>query len=264
MAFIYAAIVPHSPLLLETVGKEYRRQIRKTQKGIQGIKEELHAAHPEMVIVIHPHGTHVEGAVALNLCDEFTSDLSEFGDIVTKPTFHGAPTLAHALREHGENAGMPLTMISESAVSYDVTVPLLLLQTSHPWSVLPISPMNHDLQAHVNIGKLIAETLHAMPERIAVILSIELSHHTTAAAPKGERPEGIWFDHTIVRALTRERLADRLLDLDPNKVEQAESCGYQSLLIFAGMLARKHCSIQKLSYESPFGVGLLTAIVNPG
>ncbi len=260
MPFIGAAIVPHSPLLLPSIGKEYHRQTKKTQRALAAVSHELYGLQPDVLVILHPHGQHLEEAFGVNIADRFTIGFTEFGDLVTTTTRPGAVTLGQLIRERAEDSGFPVTLIHDPSLGYATGVPLVLVADHLPAvGLLPIRPTTLDPQTHVHAGRLLGEEFDAARQRIAVIASAELSHHLTPAAPGGQRPEGKTFDATVLRSLQKKFWAEHLLRIDDVIVEQADACGYRPLLMLAGLVARKNIAIRKLAYEHPFGIGLLTA-----
>jgi len=53
---VFAAISPHPPIILPSVGsKEDREQVKKTISALEGLGEKLKKAKPEMIIISSPH-----------------------------------------------------------------------------------------------------------------------------------------------------------------------------------------------------------------
>jgi len=265
MPFVGAVVAPHSPLLLPTVGKEFSSQTKKTRKALSTLAAELYAMAPEAMVVIHPHGTPPKETFGAGVSDRFTAAFTEFGDLVTTATFTGAPSLAHELKEHAEDAGFPLTLLHDAHVPYDVTIPLLNLpermRTSVP--ILPFCFPDFSRTTYVDAGRLMGEVLHASRRRVAIVVSAELSQHAGENSPKGFRPEGQAFDASVQKALQKKEAFRHLLELPDSTTELAEACGYRPLLVLSGVIARMNCHVRKLAYEVPFGIGFLTASVQP-
>lgn len=263
MAFVGAAILPHSPLLLPTIGREYTTQTKRTLKARAAALAEIHALQPDSIIVIHPHGQKTPGAMTINLADQLSATFSEFGDMVTTANFKVDTRLAHEIKEQAEDAGWPLAITHDPKLSYDAAIPLLDLPGADTIPILPLSTSDLAAPAHANFGRVLADVLYASSRRIAVVISAELSQHASAAAPKGLRPEGEQFDAAIVKNLNKKPLMERWLNIPDDVIEQAEACGYLPLLMLSGLIAKSNCHVRKLSYEHPFGIGLLVAIIHP-
>lgn len=263
MPLVGAAIAPHSPLLWPTIGKDYQSQVKKTRRALTTLAQEIYALRPQTIVVVHPHGPTHPGSFVLNVAERLTVNLAEFGDVVTTATWHGSLSLAHRIQERAEDHGFPLKLVHEPTLSYDAAIPLLSLPHNvSTASVLPIGPAALDRQTHVHWGSLLAEEFHQSRERVVVLASAELSHHASAAAPGGQRPEGTAFDRAIIKAMAKRALDEQLLAIEPAAVELAEACGYQPLLIVAGIVKRYRTVVRRLSYESPFGIGLLVTSIH--
>lgn len=264
MPFVGAGIVPHSPLLIPSIGKEYHKETKKSQHAMETLVQELYALRPDCICVIHPHGTVPAGMFPVQTASAFTADFSEFGDLVTNRTWPAATRLSHELLERAEDHGFPVRFMHTPQLSYDAAVPLQFFPTfEQRVGILPIrtSPLL-DRQTHVHWGSMLAETFHASSERIVVLVSAELSHHASAAAAGGARPEGERFDHDVQSMFRKKNLDHNLLALNDGLVELADACGYLPLLVWSGIMRKKNLAVRKLSYESPFGIGLVVALAH--
>jgi aromatic ring-opening dioxygenase LigB subunit len=264
MPFVGAGIVPHSPLLVPTVGKEYHRETKRTQHALASLVQELYALRPDCICVIHPHGTTTSGLFPLQTAHEFVSDFSEFGDLVTSRTWPVALTLAHEIMEHAEDHGFPVRLVNERTLTHDVAVPLNFFPSfEQRVEVLPIgtSP-TLDRQTHVHWGSMLAETFHRTQKRVVVLVSAELSQHASAAASGGVRPEGERFDRDVQSMLRKKNLDRNLMSIDGVQIELAAACGFEPLLVWSGISKRKNLAVRKLSYEHPFGIGFIVALIN--
>lgn len=262
MPLIAAGIVPHSPLLLQTVGKEYSQQTRKTKRSLTDLCNDLLAMQPDVVCVIHPHGTTTPDRFLMETGDAPASlDLSEFGDMVTATSWQLATTAAQSVARVVGSQQFPYSLTTTSTISYDVGVPLEFFPKPYAtFKVLPITiAPSIDRMTHVNLGALLAEAFHDTKLRIAALASAELSSHASAAATGGMRPEGERYDQFIQSSFKRDDRVRRLLSLDDGTIELAESCGFLPLLVLSGILKRKKVAMVRRSYEHPFGIGFLVA-----
>lgn len=264
MPLVNALITPHAPLLLPSIGKEFKNQTRKTRKAMVAAIHDLYASRPDVVVILHPHGPSIARSFAANVSEQLTVSFKEFGDLVTRREFKGELLLSHELKEQAENAGCPFSLLTTPDVSYDAAVPMIEFPaTVRLPTFLPILTSNLKPEDHVNFGRLLDEVIHASGQRVAVIASAELSSHTTAAAPNGIRPEGKLFDAAVIKSLSRKSPADHLMAIDSATVEQAEACGYRPILILGGLIQHLNHHMRKLAYDSPFGTGLLVATIQP-
>jgi AmmeMemoRadiSam system protein A len=90
-----------------------------------------------------------------------------------------------------------------------------------------------------------------------------LSHRLTREAPAGYSPDGAVFDE-LLRQCVREGDIRRLVNIDPELVEEAGQCGLRPLMIGLGVLDGYEILAEELSYEGPFGVGYMVAKMKRG
>ena len=257
---VFAAFVPHTPLLAPSLGKETRDVFRATLRAYQTIEEHLYLARPDALFVISPHSPQYPDALSMAFAPKFTGDLRAFGDHETQFTVEANPLLSHRLHHAFRERGIPFTKRSEQGLDYGCTIPLLFL-TSHlttKWSLVPIAPAaKQSLQEHIKTGETLYDILQEQEARIAIIASADLSHHATETSPGGQRPEAVQFERLIREALVTNN-AKPLLSLSDAVCARAEQCADKTTALFLGILRDLAVNPEELSYESPFGVGLLT------
>lgn len=259
MSLVFAAITPHPPLLVPTIGKEKTAQLQKTTNAFAALEEKLYAAKPEVIIIFSPHGSLLEGMMSMNVNPSFTLHLKEFGDLVTIQNFKGAIDFAFRLRETVRRADFTLNIYSTEELDYGAGIPLLFLMRHLPeTAILPIGNSLLPAKTHFDFGYQIKEAIMNTNKRVALIASSDLSHRLTSDAPGGFSPAGKQFDDAVLSAL-QGRNTTALLNLDPAVVHEAASCGWYTLLMLLGALQRVNYELSVLAHESPFGVGYLTA-----
>lgn len=262
MSLIFTAIVPHPPMLIPAVGKEHAGKAAATKAALERIESDLYSSKPDLIIVISPHGELNSKAFTINLSREFTIDFETFGDFETKMTLPGDNVMFSVAKE-SIAAKSPINIISSPKLDHGVGVPMYFL--SKHLLQTPIVPMYFsmlDLQAHFDFGKALKDVILNSDKRIAVIASGDLSHALSKDAPAGFHPDGKIFDEKVIKILN-EQNCDQLINLDDKLIENAAECGLRSLLILGGIICGISCNMEIISYESPFGVGYLTAECRP-
>ncbi len=259
MSLVFAGITPHPPLLIPTIGKEEIKKIEKTKKAFLQMEKVLYTSHPDVIIVISPHGSYFSDAFTVNVCPEYETDFTEFGDISTKLKFKGDGMLAYKIRRAVFEQNLPLATIGEKNLDHGSGVPLFFL-ASHlkNISVLQIGFCDLSPKQHVEFGNVLQEVILNSNKRIAVIASGDLSHALTSESPAGFSPNGKIFDIKIQDMLSRQNVSG-MLQFTPDFINSAAECGFRSLLILLGILQGINCSYKQLNYENPFGVGYLTS-----
>jgi len=256
---VFAAHVPHSPLLIPTIGRENSAVLKKTNEALKIVAQELYAARPEIVIVFAGHGNPLPDAFAANLNNSFQTNLSEFGDLTTKIEYSSELCFTDKLKRLLRQADLPFILFSDSALTYAISVPLIsLTEKLKNFTVLPIFSANKlPIKKHFEFGQLLKEAVLSSEKRVAVISAGDLSHALSAKAPAGLRSEGLEFDKAVRDAL-KNTTASGLLQLKPETVKKSAECAYQPIVTMLGLLENIQTKTEELCYESPFGVGYLT------
>lgn len=256
---VFAAIVPHSPLLISTVGKEHREKLAKTLTAIQEIEQALYLAKPETLCIIAPHGPRYPDAFSANMAGSYTGTLKSFGDFSTTVTAKSDFMLIDRTHRKLREEGIPFTLTSSEELDYGYTIPILLL-ASHlqNWKLFPVSPSMMDGKAHYEFGRQIKRVLHAETRRVAVIASADLSHKLSAESPGGASVEGPKFDQAMQEGVVAKDPSG-ILTLPTDITENAGQCGFRPIATLLGTLDNMNVTSKILSYEAPFGVGYLVA-----
>lgn len=259
MSLVFAAITPHPPLLIPSIGQAAAAKMAATKTAFEKLEEDLYLSKPSILLVISPHGNLLDEAFTINISAEFQTDLREFGDLSTKLTFKGDLDLASLIRESNKKEHHPLTMISDKKLDHGASVPLFFL-TSHIPKILllPVGPCELDAKAHFDFGILLKEQIMKTNRRVAVLASADLSHALTTDAPAGFQAEGKEFDATLRKLLATKNSAG-ILQMDWQLVRKSYQCGYRSIAMLLGILRNINYAYEEYAYEAPFGVGYLTA-----
>lgn len=259
MSLVFAAITPHPPLLIPSIGKDALKKVEKTKKAMEKLEEDLYLTSPDVIVIISPHGSFFKDAFTIHHSIEYETDFREFGDLATRAKFHGETNLTYQIREATKKNSMPATMISEKIIDHGAAVPLIYLTAHLPnVSIVPIGFCDLDWKTHADFGYLIKEQIMNTNKRVAVIASGDLSHALNNEAPAGFNTAGPEFDKKIQELLENHNVAG-MIQMDPHFTNDAAECGLRSFLILMGILRGVDYTYKHYSYEGPFGVGYLVA-----
>lgn len=268
---VYAALVPHPPVLIPAVGGEESDQARATREAMVRLCREVQALHPDVVVIISPHGPVFRDAVAVEMRPSVSGDLGAFGAPGLRLEAPVAQELAELMASAVRTAGVEVAPVTaETApewgaekLDHGVLVPLQFLREAGvKCPVLPLQMAmipRHRLYA---AGQAMQAAIGAYGRRAAVLASGDLSHKLTPDAPGGFEPTAAEFDRQVVEALGAGRL-ERLFHLEHDLCERAGECGFRPLLMLAGVLDGLGARPRTLSYEAPFGVGYAVVALDP-
>lgn len=255
---IFAAIVPHPPLIMPSVGKENAKKLKKTDAAFAALEEELYVKAPETLIIISPHGASLKEAMTINLMANYRATLAEFGDFKTTHEFRSDFMLIDKLQRSARAKNI-LQMSSSEVLDYGTAVPLLKLATRLSGAgIVPIATSGATYKTHYDFGKDIHDELMSSNKRIAVIASADLSHTLSPDAPAGFSKAGAELDSAFMANLdTRNTVG--MLSIPYKTAAASHECGVRPVAMLLGILEGIPYAYKQLSYEAPFGVGHLVA-----
>ncbi|MEI6627387.1 MAG: class III extradiol dioxygenase subunit B-like domain-containing protein, partial [bacterium] len=183
MSLVFAAIVPHPPVLIPNIGKENINKLSKTNEALKTLEQDLYASKPDIILVISPHGEIQSKAFTINLSNKYTANFESFGDFATKLNFKGDTTLITTSKE-SISGKFALNIISEPNLDHGTSIPLFCLtQHIEDARIIPIYFSMLDNLTHVEFGKALKEIILSTDKRIAILASGDLSHCVTKKAP---------------------------------------------------------------------------------
>ncbi len=262
MSWIWAALMPHPPIIVPAVGRGRERDAGPTLAGLEALQARLAAlpggGRPDRLLILSPHQPGAEKALFLNTAPIVKGDLSRFGAAEVRFSLTTAadwPDLATHLRPRG----IPLAGGQESRLTPDhgSQVPLYFLSRvlDRLPPILLASPIGLTPNQALALGRALAD--FPSKEKWALLASGDLSHRLTPEAPAGFDPEGAVFDREVMAALKEGRPQSLLDAWPPSRLERAGECGFRSVLALMGLAGGP---VDVLSYEGPFGVGYGTAL----
>jgi hypothetical protein len=127
--------------------------------------------------------------------------------------------------------------------------------------LLSLSVSYLPLSTHREVGQAIAAAASVLGRKVAFIASGDCSHRLTADAPSGFNVRGAEYDALLTEIIAQGDFR-ALLDIDDELIEAAGECGVRSFATLGGFAGDAPSEV--LSYEGPWGVGYLTAVVGYG
>jgi len=253
MSLCYAAITPHTPLLLPTIGKDKLTSLAQTMGALGTISAHLHTHRPEILIIMSPHTRVFDSAFGIGAALTFSGTFETFGDLSTSYTYQGAPHAATQIAGWLRTAGFPIQLIADDTLDYGAAVPLHhILPPSSKTRVMPLGFSAHSPKYHYAFGQALREAILKSDERIAIIASGDLSHNI----PINQSADTL---DDIIEASFRQKRWEQFLSLPPQEITEADICAYLPLSILAGTLDTMNYRYRRLAYEHPFSVGYLSA-----
>lgn len=258
MSWIWSALMPHPPVLLQEIGRGREMEAIKTLNGIESMTAAMEK--PDLLFVLSPHQPYSPGALFVNTARAFHGSFALFGVPQVRLDMISADDDVCA---YLENSGTPVHRQAFEDLTRDQgsMVPLYFLKCA--WGELPpviiSSPIGLTPQEAFAMGKSLAQ--FKSDKNLALLASGDLSHRLTPDAPAGYEPDDApVFEAAVEEALKTSSPAP-ILRLDENVIERAGECGLRSVMAMLGLVGcMKNSKIEIFSHEWPFGVGYCNAL----
>lgn len=257
MSLVFTALTPHSPLLIPNIGKENTSQFALTLKALEELSLGLEASKADTIVVLTSKGPVRDNEISINVSPHFRGNLELFGDLVTQSEFFGNTRLCGRLRERFET-NLPISLITDEALDYASTIPLILLGAVNKKLIVPIA-LSADLGYNdlVTFGAALQDAIIADNSRIALIASADLSHRVNKKSPLGYSVKGKKFDQKILDLIQTNNLRELA---DMMTFADNAACEDMNVIIsWMSFLKDIGGEMDLMQYEAPFGVGHLTA-----
>ncbi|MDR2801499.1 MAG: AmmeMemoRadiSam system protein A [Desulfovibrio sp.] len=264
MPFIWAALMPHPPVLLPEVGRGREKEAGPSLDGARRLCARLAALNaenpPEAILLLSPHAPHAAGALFLNSAETVQGSMARFGAPATGVSFQSPAEILDEIINVLQNAGLPFTKREMPDITQDhgSIVPLRFLAPTFPEGKLPpvitAGPSGLRQEQALALG----DALHKLSgkRRWALLASGDLSHRLKDDGPYGFNPAGPVFDAAVVQALKAGNTSP-LSSLQQKIVADAGECGLRPVLC---LLRLARAPVEVFSYEGPFGIGYCNAL----
>jgi aromatic ring-opening dioxygenase LigB subunit len=266
----FAAILPHGseaiPALRGPDGAAFEPVADKLREAGR-----LFSAHPASIVVVAtPHGTRVEGQVAVSASERTEGVVEDHGHALRFAYPVDAGFARQLARLAGER-GIPTALLGYGASSgpwnclpldWGAAVPLYFLlgpaaETTRVVLVVPSRQLSFEMLA--SFGEAVADAAAATPEPVAFIASADQSHAHRDDGPYGYHPAARQLDARIEAAVAADRLED-LLTVDPALIRDGKPDSLWQIAILAGLRRRVTLTPRYLGYDVPTYFGMLSAV----
>lgn len=255
---VFAAIMPHPPESVPGIGeKGNSKTIKKTLKSFDQLRAGLEKADPDVVVVISPHAHLEQYSFAINSASELVGSFADFG---LKKTYAYVNDLEIVKELFSACIVKELpAQLYEDCLDYGTLIPLYYLTKNTKPKIVHLSFSFMDYDFHYRYGQILQKIVDDNTQkRVAIIASGDLSHKLSSKSPVGFSPKAQEFDRLMLRYL-KENDIKSIMKLKKSLVAEVAECGIRSFMILFGVLHGKKYKFKLLSYESPMGIGYLTA-----
>jgi AmmeMemoRadiSam system protein A/AmmeMemoRadiSam system protein B len=257
-------LMPHPPIVIPEVGKGEEEKISNTSNSLHTLGKEIAKKSPDTIIIITPHGTMFQDAIALSYEDEISGDLKNFGVPSVSMNLPINKDLTSKLYELSYKEDIAVAMVTNSLLNkyntsvfldHGAMVPLYFINKYY--KDYKLVHITYTALSDIDLYKLginISKAVEELGENAVVIASGDLSHKLKEEGPYGYDASGEKFDKEFLSHL-EEGDVKAVFSIDKETICNAGECGRRSMAILLGTLEGKKFKGELLSYEGTFGVG---------
>lgn len=254
---VYAAMVPHPPIAIATIGKGEEKKIQKTIDSYHAIAKEISEAKPDTIVLMSPHATMYRDYFQISGGKNAEGDFQQFNDYQTRIKVDYDSSFVSDLCQLLDDEKIPggTDYERQSRLDHGTLVPLsFILEKYTSFQLVRIGLSGLSLIKHYQLGMAIQKVSCKQNKRVAIIASGDLAHCQKEDGPYGYHPEGPMYDEKIMQTMGTAHFGE-LFTYDPVFCEKAMECGHRSFVIMAGTLDCLSVKPHVLSHENTFGVG---------
>ncbi len=254
-----SVLMCHAPIVVPAVGGARARACRSSTRAMLEAARRVVAATPDTVVLLSPHTPRVRGAFSLVAGPRVRGDLGDFGAEEVSCDLPRGEHAALAIGDACRDEGVALEELRLRRLDHGAMVPLaFLVEAGWQGDTMVIGlPAEPSAEQCVALGRALKKA--AEDKRWALVASGDCSHRLVPEAPAGFHPRAAEFDRALVE---RVRAGDDagLFTIDEALRDLAAEDVLDTAQVAAaatGAAARR----ELLSYEGPFGVGYLVAVL---
>lgn len=266
MTILGGALVPHPPTLIAAgVTAEETAELSPIRQSMEALSAKVAALRPETVVFVSPHGSCFTDAFAIKRVLELQGSLH---DGETKVRAVCDLELVDGICREAEDLGISVVAVAPGEEHFEfslqldhgVTVPLYFLNKLISPQLVSISTSDLGAFDHYRLGAAVRKASAGLGRRALFVASGDLSHSESDPGERDREAEN--FDQEVIEILSSERY-ERLLEMDPEKLDEIAGCGVMPLLALLGAFDGINAGTEILGYENPFGSGYLVALLRP-
>ncbi len=258
-----AVLMCHAPIVLPEIGADRASDCAASTEAMTKAAEHLVAQNPDVLVLISPHTPRDPNAFGIVGGTSLSGSFRRFGFPDIRATVPNAPEAATEILKAAQEQGVAVGMVPALDLDHGAMVPLhFMVQAGWQGPTLVMSlPYDTTHALCRTLGTSIALAAERSEQQWALLASGDMSHRLIPGAPAGFDPRAEDFDRHIVSCVQCGDL-EGAVSVDPELREVAAEDVVDTLEIAASAIGFSPSGLEVLSYEGPFGVGYLVAILH--
>lgn len=257
-----AVLMCHAPIVIPAIGGARGGDCLASTEAMRQAACRVADCGAETVVILSPHlprHPHAFGGVSSST---LRGDFGTFGRADITCAFPADAAVAAAVGRAAARADLAFAPTEVRDLDHGTLVPLWFLQEAgfrgrvavfgFPWHGSP--------EGNETFGRVLRKALGGLERPWALVASGDMSHALKPGAPSGFHPRAPFFDAAVVEAVAQGDLG--ALNGIPSELRAlAAEDVVDSLQCAASALGAETSTMRVISYEGPFGVGYLVAVL---
>ena len=262
MAPRVAVLMCHAPIVIPSIGGDRAFECAETTKAMAAAAQAVVASGVETVVVVSPHTPRHREAFGYVVGQTLRGDFHTFGIRGLENSFRADAAATATVARHTERAGLSMAPTRTLGLDHGALVPLWFLQQAGFKGRVAVFgfPWESEPECSHRFGAALSTAMDTLERSWGLIASGDMSHALKQGAPAGFHPKAHLFDEAVVTCLHEGRTGD-VAHIAPDLRNLAAEDVVESLETADGALGPDQIGRRFLSYEAPFGVGYLVAIL---
>jgi AmmeMemoRadiSam system protein A len=262
MTITCAALMCHAPIVVPEIAGSRGFACVKTTDAMERVASAIVAHEPHVVVLISPHASRLRKAWGLVDDARIGGSFAPFGKPELEVSVPGARDAVKTLSEVAKARNLTTATTRGNDLDHGCTVPLaFLIKAGWQGATLVVGLPSDEQDDEEAFGRALAEAARLRTERWAVLASGDMSHRLERGAPAGFHPRAAEFDRSFVSHIRNGQFQ---LAVHPELAlrELAAEDVVQSTRVAVAAADYNPRGLHVFSYEGPFGVGYLEAILH--
>jgi len=252
----------HAPIVIPPIGGSRAPDCAETTTAMETAAQAILDSEVETVVVVSPHTPRHRQAYGFVTGETLRGDFHTFGIHGFEATFKADAAAAATIARHVERAGLSAAPANVQNLDHGALVPLWFLRQAGFQGRVAVFgfPWDSEPGDSRRFGEAITSAMDSLDRTWALLASGDMSHALKQGAPAGFHPRAHLFDEQVVSCVQDGRLGD-LSGIEAELRNLAAEDVVESLETADGALGPDRPGQRFLSYEAPFGVGYLVAVL---
>jgi AmmeMemoRadiSam system protein A len=262
MAIPCAVLMCHAPIVIPEIAGSRAARCAQTTAAMMEAADRVITHAPDVLAIISPHAPRDRRRFGVVRTQLLAGNFGRFGSPEVELQLPGAPEAARALLEIAAEYGVGGWDLDGDGLDHGALVPLhFLVRAGWAGPTLLLSLPYPGTGLEIAMGKALAGAARRLGQRWSVLASGDMSHRLTPDAPAGYHPEAGAFDRAFCSLIGRGELA-RACAIGATARDIAAEDVVDSCTVAAAAVGFDATGHRVLSYEGPFGVGYLEAVLH--